>query len=484
MVSLLQIPNDILREIFAYCEPKEFRAVKLSCKRLYVLTAEDRFVQNATLLTIHTCHMVFIKKRNIFLTGMGGTGKSYTLRKICEYAPKYNRVHAITAPTGRAACVFEGGQTIHSFSGLKLAKITLEEIVENFKRYKKVPGEKNWQEIDLLIIDEISMLGASLLEKINLCARLSRRENKPFGGIQVIFSGDFLQLLPVLDQLAFTSSIWKQLKFITIEMKIPVRQCDDRNYFYLLNRIRTCTYTERDIKLLKLRLVKYDEDLMIKPTKIYPKNIDVERINQEEFKKIDNRIEISSDAIDMIVERRIRNQSVVYLSSTKMSVMEARKKLEINLLRQCPNLLEFKIDAQYILTINLNVKTGLVNGARCVYLGSGKFMFVRGQIISIKLHEFFFSLSNNLFLKRQQYPLKLGYATTIHSSQGMTLDLAQISLGQDIFDDSMTYVALSRVKSLNALYLTDFDPTKIKASKLALEFYAGNLLDDTVPVSG
>ena len=477
MTSLLQLPNDIIREICEYLEPKEFRAVKLSCKKLYVLTDEDRFIQNATLLTIHTCYCVFEKKQNIFITGVGGTGKSYTLRKICELAPKYGRTHAITAPTGRAACLFEGGQTIHSFSGLKLAKITSEEIVENFKRYKKVPGKKNWEEIDLLIIDEISMLGASLLEKINICARLSRGVNSPFGGIQIVFSGDFLQLMPVFDQLAFTSPVWNQLKFTTIHMTIPVRQCDDRNYFYLLNRIRTCTFTPQDIKLLKSRLLPYDEDLMIKPTKIYPKNIDVELINQAEFKKITNPIDFSAHAADVIVERIMINHNIVYRPSTSISVAEARKKLEISLLRQCPNLIEFKVDGQYILTMNLNVKAGLVNGARCVYLGNGTFMFVKGCILTIKPHEFFFPLANNLYLKRLQLPLKLGYATTIHSSQGMTLDLAKMSLGKDVFDDSMTYVALSRVKSLDALYLTDFDPSKIKASPLALKFFAWNQRD-------
>lgn len=472
MAEFMELPNEIIEVICNYLPAKEFRSTKFTSKRIYSILESPKFIQNATLKTEHICHSVFEKRENVFITGVGGTGKSHTLRKICQMAPKYNLKVAITAPTGRASCIFENGQTIHSFSGLKLAKVKIEQLLKNIQEKKTpIPGKKNWLSIDILIIDEISMLGASLLEKLYACAALSRRINRPFGGIQLVFSGDFLQLQPVFDKFCFTSSVWNKLNLVVHEMTVPVRQNEDLIYFNLLNRIRTCTHTEADIRLLQSRMLEYDEELLIKPTKIYSKNVDVEKINQEEFKKVKNPIEFTLTAIDEVVEKVTINKITTYQPSIRMTADKARDKLESNLIRQCPTVIELKPDVQYILTINLDVKKGLVNGARCVYLGHGRFNFLKQEMVKLELHDFFFSLGDKLYLKRKQLPLKIGYATTVHSSQGMTLDLAKMNLGKDVFSAGMTYVALSRVKTLSSLYLTEFDPKKIRSSKEALLFY-------------
>ena len=469
--SLLSLPSEILEQIAHELPDRDFRQCKFACKRLFSVLSSERLVQNASLKTQHICYLAIIKRENLFICGSGGTGKTFSIQKICKLATQRQIKFAITAPTGRASCMFEGGQTIHSFSGLKLAKVKKEKLLEDFKRTKRVPGEKNWISIDMLIVDEVSMLGASLIEKLDICARLARRQNVPFGGLQLIFSGDFLQLQPIFDKFAFTHSLWPRLGLTYIEMTVPVRQNEDLNYFHLLNRVRTCTFTDRDIRTLQSRLIEYDPELLIKPTRIYSKNVDVERINQEEFAKVKNPIDKRILADDVVVEKVVINKVKTYAPSSRLTIEKARDKLEGTLLRQCPTIVELKCDVQYILTVNLNVKQGLVNGARCVYLGNGVFNFRKANLVRIEPYDFFFSLGDNLYLARKQMPLKIGYATTVHSSQGMTLDLAQIDLGKDIFSPAMTYVALSRVKSLDSLYLLDLDPSKIRASKDALEFY-------------
>lgn len=471
---LVSLPNELIEIIAGYLPAPDFVRLKFTCKTMSTILDTDKFIQNASLKTEQVCHLVFRQRANIFLTGVGGTGKTYTLKRICKLAPTFRRQYAITAPTGRASCLFENGQTIHSFSGLKLAKVKKEQLLADFKEHKKVPGEKNWRAIDLLILDEVSMLGASLMEKLDICARLARRRNEPFGGLQLVFSGDFLQLQPVFDKFAFTSPIWNRLNFRTIEMTVPVRQNEDIVYFHLLNRIRTATHTERDLRLLQSRMIEYDPELLIKPTEIYARNIDVERINQEEFKKVPHPIEYTFTAQDSVVEKVVINKVKTYQPTTKISLERAREKLESALLRQCPTVVELKPDVQYILTVNLDVKAGLVNGARCVYLGSGHFAFRKTDMVKILTHDFFFSLGGGLYLTRKQLPLKIGYATTVHSSQGMTLDLAKMDLGKEVFSAGMSYVALSRVKTLDSLFLTNFDPRKIRSSEQALEFYRGS----------
>lgn len=476
-LSLNDIPKDVLFCIAERLKARAFRDLRKTCKYLYTLLSDERFIQNAEIQSNHICFLVLKQRQNIFITGVGGTGKSYTLQKICKLAPKYGIQYAITAPTGRASCVFEGGSTIHSFSGLGLAKMSLAKIQKDYSERRVVPGKKNWQSIDLFIHDEVSMLGASVFEKAELCARLSRGNDKPFGGVQLLFSGDFLQLPPVCDKYVFTSPVWQSINLKCIELTTSIRQSNDLTYFHLLNRIRTSTQTEKDEKLLMSRLIPYDEEKLIKPTKIYSKNINVEQVNTEEFEKLDRPIEKTYIATDQIYEKVKVDGKKSYILSNKMSLERAHAKIETRLCRQCPTKIELKQDAQYILTVNLDVKKGLVNGARCVYLGGTYFNFLKVQCCDIQTHDFFFPLGENLYLRRKQLPLKLGYATTIHSSQGMTLDLAKMELGKDIFSPGQMYVALSRVKNLKALYLTEFDSTKIRSSTLALDFYKMSLKD-------
>lgn len=469
------LPNEIIEIISKKLDPISFVRLKSTSKNILSLLSSYRFYQNATAKSMYVCDLVINKGKSVFITGPGGCGKTFTLNEICKQATKKGLHFAITATTGYAATNFEGGTTIHSFSGLGLAKISLDQLIDNFVEKNSLPGRNRWNAIDILIIDEISMLSASLLEKLDFLAKMSRGDERPFGGIQLVFSGDFLQLPPVGGRYAFTSPLWDTLDLFTVVMDIPVRQCDDIYYFRFLNKIRTCKYNDSDLQLLSSRVLAYknlnlDSD-MVKPTRIYCKNKDVEALNNIEFNKLVTPIESTNHSFDEIIERVTEDNRTIYRHSNKISIRDAQNKIESHLIRSAPNSISFREGAQYILTYNLNVVSGFVNGSRCVYVGEGKFRFMNDREIYIEPHKFVFPLGNNLYLSRIQYPLRLGYAVTIHSSQGMSLDHAIINIGKDVFMNSQIYVALSRVRRLDCLYIIEFDKKRIRSSKHALEFY-------------
>ena len=478
----MAFPNDVWVQIAKSLDVKTFFALKVCSQQLNQLLGATKLVQNASLSTEQICSRVFKKRENIFISGPGGCGKTYSMNRICDLASTYGRKHAITATTGIAATNFKGGVTIHSFSGLGMAKQKLESIIAQYEETKRVPGRLRWLSIDLLLIDEISMLGANMLNKLDTVARLARGNDLPMGGIQVVLSGDFLQLPPVGDRYAFLSPVWSALKLGTVEMTIPVRQGEDLPYFDLLNRIRISKQIPSDISLLQSRITPYDETNLIKPTRIYAKNKDVDRLNEIKFNELTTPIEYVFHANDLVITRNRVNNRWVYEQSTQISLAEARARVASRLSHTAPDTISLRTEAQYILTQNLDLKEGLVNGSRCVYIGDQLFEFTNGSSLHIKPHRFCFPLGDEHFLIREQLPLRLGYAVTIHSSQGMSLDCAIMDLGKELLSNcnSMIYVALSRVRRLNSLYLIKFEPNKIRSNATALAFYK---LDNPTPAA-
>ena len=464
---------DVLVLVAKSLDVKSFLALKLCSREFNKILSETKLSQNAGLITEKICTRVFKKKENIFISGPGGCGKTYTMNRICDLATSFGHKYAITATTGIAATNFKGGVTIHSFSGLGMAKQKLESIIAQYEETKRVPGRLRWLSIDLLLIDEISMLGANMLTKLDTVARLARGNDLPMGGIQVVFSGDFLQLPPVGDRYAFLSPVWSALKLNTVEMTIPVRQGEDLPYFYLLNRIRICKHLPSDINILRSRVIPYDENNLIKPTRIYAKNKDVDRLNQIKFNELTTPIEYVFHANDTVLKRTRVNNRWVYEQSTQIGLSEARARVASRLSHTAPDVVSLRPDAQYILTQNLDLKGGLVNGSRCVYTGEQLFEFTDSSTLHIKPYRFCFPLGDEHFLIREQLPLRLGYAVTIHSSQGMSLDCAIMDLGKELLANcnSMIYVALSRVRRLDSLYLLNFEPNKVRANATALAFY-------------
>jgi len=389
----------------------------------------------------------FIKEgKNIFMTGPGGSGKSWNINKLKEDLSDINM--CITSTTGVSSFQIKG-QTIHSFSGIGIfnPKYTLKDIV---KKIKKNKAHKRIIECDLLVIDEISMLGSSFLSILSESFKMIRNNNKSFGGIQIIVTGDFYQLPPINDQYAFESDTWKELNLQTILLE-KVYRFTDELYSNILARVRKAQHVPEDNVILFKRLSAYHElkyDLLdIQPTFLSSKRLDVDEKNKEELHKNPNEL-------------------VIYLSQDTGD--------ETILDMIAPKKLELKIGAQVMLTINHNVEEGLVNGSRGVIMKLSDTVlvkFLNGNMVHFERHEFKYEEDKKVLGVRLQFPFILGYCLTIHKCQGLTIDCAVIDIGNSIFENHMSYVALSRVKSLSGLYLKAFNPYKIKVDERVVEFY-------------
>ena len=231
-----------------------------------------------------------INGENILITGPAGTGKSYTIKHIIELLQGNGKKIGLTATTGTAAFII-GGQTIHSFMGLGIDDRSIADIFIKIKNLSNI--YKTLGELDVLIIDEVSMLDTILFEKISeiLCyvkshfLKDTELLNKPFGGIQIILIGDFCQLAPVNGIYCFLSKLWERANIKVILLEELVRQNDDILFQQILQIIRKGKCTDNIIKVLNvLKNTQFDDEII--PTKLYPKNVNVDKINEIEILKL------------------------------------------------------------------------------------------------------------------------------------------------------------------------------------------------------
>ena len=427
--------------------------------------------------------LAFTKYRqgiSFFVSGPGGTGKSMLIKTIYEDAMSRNKQIQVCALTGCAALLLNcKAKTIHSWSGIGIASGPREEIVEKvLSNYQKT---KNWRAVEILIIDEVSMMSLKIFEILNIIATSIRNRNRLFGGIQVIFSGDFYQLPPVgnpqeieTTQFCFESELWDKLflKENIIILKTIFRQ-KDKKYLKILNEIRNGKIYRSSLNILLENVNKKRED-NIQPTKLYPKRHKVDQFNQLEMEKL-------------VGDTQIFSLKYEYDLPMGLSQVEERKKYSIDQinreLQYIENSLlvnkniELKVGAQVMCTINYETIDGyqLCNGSRGVITsfqlsGIPVVQFKDGVEIPIDIH--IWTSESIPGIGVSHIPLILAWAMSIHKSQGMTIDIAEVDAGQDIFECGQTYVALSRVKSLEGLYLTSFDVTKIKMNNKVKEFYS------------
>ena len=400
---------------------------------------------------------------NIFITGPGGVGKSFYINKLKE---EYKDEIVLTSTTGVSSYNLKGS-TIHSFTGIGIFKHgdKLESVIKKLKKYKTYEAVKTRvRKYSIIVIDEVSMLGKAFLELINEILKVLRGNDNLFGGLQVIFTGDFLQLPPINDEFCFTSNIWKELKLRTIYLTKMYR-VNDPLYTSILERARLGKTTKEDNQELCKRLFAYkkylkdmeeqDEknSLNIRPTFLYSKKINVEDKNMEELYK---------------------NPNELLIFKAQYTDIHKTCKTDFDKLNDNLNL---KIGAQVMLNVNLDIDIGLVNGSRGVVTsynsetGELKVKMLNNTEYTFNKHEYVCEEDDKVMYKMHQYPFILAYALSIHKVQGCTLDCAVIDLGFSIFEENMAYVALSRVRNLEGLYLQNFQSYKIFASKKALEFY-------------
>ncbi|KKA29313.1 hypothetical protein TD95_002384 [Thielaviopsis punctulata] len=446
--------------------------------------------------------MVVKGGKSVFFTGPAGTGKSVLMRSIIkELHKKWSREPeklAVTASTGLAACNI-GGVTLHSFSGIGLGKDDADALVKKVRRNPK--AKSRWIKTKCLVIDEISMVDGDLFDKLDRVARKIRNVNKPWGGIQLVLTGDFFQLPPVPDaqnrmaKFAFEASTWSTSIDHTIGLTQVFRQKDPQ-FANMLNEMRLGRISDQTVQAFRAlsRELKFSEGP--ETTDLYPTRQEVDNANLTRLRKLSGEIK-RFEALDT-------------------GEPSLREKLLANMM--CPKYLELKIGAQVMLIKNKD-DSGLFNGLIGKVVSfmtpmeykavecQGKFenaddmvslreiqsflknaqrlddsvqypvvefpIMSTGQIMHIHVipEEWKVEQPNGEVLAtRSQLPLILAWALSIHKAQGQTLERVRVDLRR-IFEKGQAYVALSRATSQAGLQVLGFEKHKVMAHPKVTGFY-------------
>ncbi len=396
--------------------------------------------------------------KNVFLTGSAGAGKTYVLNQYIQYLKARRVPVAITASTGIAA-THMNGQTIHSWAGIGVKDTLTSNDLRRLKEKQYLVNKLT--NVAVLIIDEVSMLHRRQIEMVNRVLQHFKGSFEPFGGIQVVLSGDFFQLPPVSrneetnsQKFAFMSNAWVDAKLHVCYLTEQHRQ-SDINLNQVLNEIRTGKVSKQSIHILdEAQHVRLKDK---SPTQLYSHNFDVDRINTQYLEEL-------------------RGDTIHFKAVTKGNLQMAEMLTKSVLTSEN---LYLKIGAKVMFVKN-NYEEGYMNGTLgevidfideedeedaiipVVRTYDGKEIHVAREKWSIDNEK------GSPLVSFIQIPLRLGWAITVHKSQGMTLDAAEIDLSKT-FEKGQGYVALSRVKDLEGLKLLGYNEIALEVDSLALK---------------
>jgi len=388
--------------------------------------------------------------KNVFITGSAGTGKTYLLNQYIQYLKERRIYPSIVAPTGIAASHLKG-QTIHSFFALGIRDTVVDnEYIASLleKSYLK----SRFSKLQLLIIDEVSMVSPEIFTSMDKVLRAFKNSPEPFGGVQVIISGDFFQLPPVSREFkekrfAWQSPAWKELELKSCYLQEKFRQ-DDDSLIQILDEIRLASVSESSHALLESCFHK-ELSSNYQPTKLYTHNIDVDRINLEELAKLKNKPYIftyTSKGFESSIKKIFKTAMVLEELTLKKGAV--------------------------VIFIKNNPDKNYVNGTTGVVVGfDGYIPIVKtstGEKIRVLPEDWMLENdSGESIATVSQIPLRLAWAITIHKSQGMTLDSAEIDLSKT-FEVGQGYVALSRLKNIDGLRLMGINEMALRVEPLTL----------------
>jgi hypothetical protein len=399
------------------------------------------------------------KGENVFVTGSAGTGKSFILNLLKDFF-KDNIV--ITATTGIAAANIDGS-TIHSWSKIQTMQIPFPDIIWKCNR-------ANIIKCKILAIDEVSMLSAFALNYLDKLFKSVRRNNNPFGGIQVVCFGDFLQLPPVAikeeidvykdkGKFCFESNVWQDLNFKTVYLSKIHRQ-KDTTFCDVLNDFRMGCLSQRDIDVIKSR--KTSPYLVQNKLHLYPTKMQSENYNKKQLDKITSPI-FYYDSIDSIDPKQVKNgRSKGALLKSLDKNIQARE--VVTLKKGCRVMCLKNYPFKNIYNGSCGTVVDLTETAVVVN-------FDNGSQSKFSKEKFEYYENETYIGYRIQLPLILAYATTIHKAQGLTLDEVVIDC-YDSFAAGQVYVGLSRVRSLENLYIIGFNERKVYANIRAQKYYS------------
>lgn len=380
---------------------------------------------------------------NVFLTGAAGSGKTFLLNQYIKFLKSKRVGVGVTASTGIAA-THMGGRTIHSWCGIgikdRLSKGELRGMLEDETLLER------FSNTSVLIIDEISMLHSFRLDLVNQVCQTMKGNALPFGGMQVILCGDFFQLPPVsrdskINDFAYKSTAWAGMNIKICYLDEQHRQADG-DFLRILNNLRKDSITEDDFEMLNGRI---NAPAISSATKLYTHNADVDAINNFELQKInapEEKYEMRASGARHLV-RALKDSCLA------------------------PENLILKIGA-VVMFVKNNFEKGYVNGTLgeiCDFNDDGLpiVKINSGRKITAEPASWSIEENSQSLARVNQIPLRLAWAITVHKSQGMSLDAAQVDLSKS-FEYGMGYVALSRVRSLAGLKLTGINDVALKVN--------------------
>jgi len=412
---------------------------------------------------------------NVFMSGPGGSGKSHLVKLVVNRYPRKNI--KVCALTGVAAELLGcDAKTIHSWSGTKLSKGAPDKIISNVTRRKKYI--KAWKSVDILIVDEVSMMSKKYYEVLDSIGRTIRRVDEPFGGIQLLFSGDFHQLPPIVDaddpdtgKFCFESPSWIGA-FKNVVILTHIFRQTDPVFTKILRQIRRGGITKKTHDILNGRIMNRGNKLSygnkLNPTIISPLRNVVSNINKTNMDKLEGEPVTYTYQV-------IKTKDYDHLCK----ISDKYEEYEIDQLKKgmtCEQTLHLKVGSHVMCIANIDM-TGsqqIVNGSQGVverFIEGIPLVRFKNGLLKLMGHHSWMS-DDIPGLGIQQIPLILSWAITIHKSQGITLDSAIVDAGDNVFEYGQTYVALSRVKTLEGLFLGEFNYMKIMTNPTVTEYYA------------
>lgn len=454
----------------------------------------------------HVLKLVTEDKKSVFFTGSAGTGKSVLLREIitalrAKYSREPDRV-AVTASTGLAACNI-GGVTLHSFSGIGLGKEPAEDLIKKIRR--NIKAKQRWMRTKVLIMDEVSMVDGDLFDKLEQIARTIRNNGRPFGGIQLVITGDFFQLPPVPEtgkpaKFAFDAGTWTTSIEHTIGLHHVFRQ-KDPVFANMLNEMREGRLTQESItrfKQLERPLPQADEN--IEATELFPTRQEVDRANNVRMAQLHGTT-FTFDARDGGTITNKEQRDRLLQSCMVPEQVHLKKGAQVMLVKNMDDqlvngslgkVIGFMTEPMF--TIYKEHEEDLLNGdgaseaamkTEQMKMGLGlntaqvyplvRFANADGTTRDLltKREEWKVELPNGeVQASRSQIPLILAWALSIHKAQGQTLERVRVDLGK-VFEKGQAYVALSRATSMAGLQILRFDARKVIAHEKVRLFYAG-----------
>jgi ATP-dependent exoDNAse (exonuclease V) alpha subunit len=391
--------------------------------------------------------------KNLLLEGVPGGGKSYTLNHIVKWARSNGMYVGVTATTGSAGILI-GGTTLHSYLGIGIGNKGAKELAELIRIKKKFVYNRLIN-LEMLVIDEISMMDSVLIDMISELLCIIRKSNKPFGGVQMVLCGDLFQLPPINNRHFFKSKVWEKIDIETVELKESQRHKEDIEFIKILEELKFGKCSRETLETLKLtKNNTFPEGIL--PTILYTKNVDVDEMNNEKLNGL-----LASGA-----------RSFDYKFSCSCEGAKAWA-------QSCkiPDSVKLCVGAQVVLTWNVDLANGLCNGARGVVeeVGtSGVYVrFTSGKVILIGSNTIENEDHHKIWMCFM--PLRLAYAITINKAQGMTLDCAIVVFdkycGGGQFMYGRAYTALSRVRNLKSVQLINVSASCFVTHPDVIEYY-------------